>query len=415
MLKRPFAVTSVLKRFPNQHVAFVSCLVFIVGLLAGRAIMSIAMISLVGKAMVNKEFAHLLKTTFTDRISILFMGLFLLYAISGLWSANTAHFQSQLQLMLPFFVMPLAFNAICWPAKRYYLLLYTFITICILGAGWSLFGYLQHKEIIDAAYTVSKSMPTPFQGDHIRFGVAIVLAISFCYYLLNVSSTYRWVYVCCAIFLIFYLHLLASKTALLSFYIVSILEILRMARSKGSIIAPTLLLVSLIVLPVTFYFSSTTFRNKVNYTIYSFNELKNEKAQTNISDEGRIVSYRLAIGIIKQHLWLGVGLGDGPDQMKKAYVENNIQTQKVLNPHNQFLYTAMILGLVGFAYLLFFFAYLFWNYFLHSDLMGSFLVTFIVPILVEAFFNTQYGIALFVFFFFLIKGIPQPVVTTAEQ
>ena len=137
--------------------------------------------------------------------------------------------------------------------------------------------------------------------------------------------------------------------------------------------------------------------------MYSFYELTNGKTQTNVSDEGRIVSYQTAYGIYKKNVVLGVGIGDGRDVMAQAYEDNGIQTEKILYPHNQFLYVALVLGTLGLLYFLYCGFYLFKKYFGSSDWVNSFLLIFIVPFMVEAFLNTQYGVAIFLFFFLLLE------------
>jgi len=75
----------------------------------------------------------------------------------------------------------------------------------------------------------------------------------------------------------------------------------------------------------------------------------------------------------------------------------------VLLPHNQFLLILLTLGVLGLAYFTFLVFYLFKsNFFKHNELSG-FILLFIVPLSVEAFLETQYGIALFLFFFLFLK------------
>lgn len=393
----------ILNLIPHQQVAFLASAIFIVGLLAGRAVMSIGMILLLANALINLKLPDILKKFVNNKTALLFVGLFLLLGLSVFWTTNTAYYSSRMQLMLPFLAIPLAFQAVKWKQQYFDYLAILFIGVCALGAGWSLVQYAQEKDAIDAAYRISKNMPTPFQNDHIRFGVAVVMAISFCFQLIKKNVLPKVLLILLALFLIFYTHLLASKTALLSLYIISLYEIILLILKKKKFLWGVVLLLTVAALPFIFYQISSSFRNKMIYTKYSFEQLSNDKAETNISDEGRIVSYRAAGWVYEQHWLLGVGLGDGLDEMKAEYQRSGVSTEKILYPHNEFLYIALILGTVGLIYFLFLLFYIVRRHFLSSPWMANFFLIFFVPLMVEAFFNTQYGIALFVFFFFLLE------------
>jgi hypothetical protein len=388
--------------FPHQQFSFLACAVFIVGLIAGRAVMSIGMMMLLGNAVVNLKVKETFKELLNNKAGLLLAGLFLLYAFSFFWSADKNYYASRIQLMSPFFVMPFAMQSIKWERKYFEYLLFLFVVVCVGGAIWSLAQYAEHKELIDISYGYSKSMPTPFKRDHIRFGVGVVMAISFCFQFLKTSFRFKWLIWVVVAFLFAYLHLLASKTALLSLYLISLYEIILLVKSKKYRLFGLSSLLILFILPFVFFYTSQSFRNKFFYTKYSFDQLFNEKSETNISDEGRIVAFKTALRVYSDNWLIGVGAGDGFNVMKKAYSEAGIYTKKTLYPHNQFLYIALILGSVGLLYFLYLYGFLFFEYFKKSHWLGSFLLLFFVPFMVEAFFNTQYGIALFVFFFLLL-------------
>lgn len=402
-MKIPTPIIKFLDWFPNQHVAFLSCAIFVIGLIAGRALMSIGMIMLLGNSLLDKNLLETVQRFIKNRAALLLTGLFLLFVLSFFWSQNTNYFWGRIVLMFPFVGMPFAFQAIKWERKWFDNLAVLFILVCLAGVGWSLFQYLQDKEAIDLAYGVSHSLPTPFGGDHIRFGVAIVIAVSFCLQLFKQKIKGHWIILGIIVFFSIYLHILAGKTALLSLYLLFLYEIVVLIIRRNKIAWGLGLLSLLFVLPIIFYFTSDSFKNKINYTRYSFGQFFNETEETNISDEGRIVSYKTGLEVFKNNWLLGVGVGDGQDAMQAAYEKNNIQTVKILYPHNQFLYLALVLGLLGFCYFLYFFIYLFTRYFGTATWLSMLLLIFVVPFLVEAFLNTQYGIALFVFFFLLLE------------
>ena len=402
-MKLPKPIIQFLDWFPRQEFALLLSALFVVGLIGGRALMSIAMISLFANTLINIELKENLNRFISNQSAVMLCGLFLLIGVSYLWSENIEYYGSRMQLFLPFLALPIAFQSIKWKKIYFDFILILFVVICFIGAGWSIVQYMSDKESIDAAYKVSKSLPTPFGGDHIRFGVAVVIAISFCVQFIKEKSKGSLIFALVGILLIAYSHILASKTALLSLYIVLFYELLQLILQKKKIALGFGIMTLLFVLPFLFYYVSDSFKTKIDYTTYSFEQFFNEKSETNFSDEGRLISYETALRVVKKNWLIGVGVGDGLDAMQSAYSANNISTEKILYPHNQFLYMALILGLIGFVYLVVLVFYLFKKYFSHSAWLASFLLVFIIPLNVEAFFNTQYGIALFLFFFLLLE------------
>ncbi len=398
----PKPILKFLQWFPNQGFAFVASAVFIIGLLVGRAMMSMGMIALLASALLSLDLKETFQSLLKNKSAVLLTSVFLLFALTFFWSENTSYFFSRLQLMLPFLVMPFAFQSIKWSAKYFDYLFMLLIAIVVLGSIWSLVQYVTNMEAINASYGLSKSMPTPFSKDHIRFGVAVVVGISFCFQLIKKNNS-KGLWMVVAAFLIVYLHILASKTALLALYLIILFEIVQLILKKKKVFFGLSILLVLVISPVFFFYTSNTFRAKMYYTQYAFKEMMNAKVQTNVSDEGRIVSYQTTLSILRDNWWLGVGLGDGQDEIKQVYIERGIPTEKILYPHNQFLYVALISGVLGFLYFLFVTLGVVFSSYKKSDWLSSFLLIFLVPLFVEAFFNTQYGVAIFLFFFLLLE------------
>jgi O-antigen ligase len=64
----------------------------------------------------------------------------------------------------------------------------------------------------------------------------------------------------------------------------------------------------------------------------------------------RLLIWEQSVHIIKDHFWLGLGVGDANDALYKAYQENGITgaMENHLNAHNQYLQTFLGIGFVGF-------------------------------------------------------------------
>lgn len=387
-----------LKWFPHQEFALLSLLLFVLGLVLGRALMSVGMILLFGNAFINLNVKKYWQIFIQNKVLLLHSVLFFVLALSFFWSDDKKYFFNQLQLNLPFAVLPFAFCSLNWP-KKYFQIVFIFFILCIFYAsGWSLIQYIQNKEYWDLAYGFSKTIPTYFKNDHIRFGMAVVMAIVICFYFFKTEKNLfaKWASFSLIIFFIIYLHILVSKTALISLYLFLLYQVILLFKNNKKL--GLLVLCVIALTPVLMYNFSTTFKHKISYIQYTLVELRNKNLQMNISDEGRIISYQTAWKCIKENFLFGVGLGDTQKAMSQKYDEEKIVSDKNLMPHNQFLYIFLSGGLIAFLYFLLM-VYKTYHLFNHKRiLLTSFLIVMIMPLLVEAFFATQYGIGIYLIF-----------------
>jgi O-antigen ligase len=155
-------------------------------------------------------------------------------------------------------------------------------------------------------------------------------------------------------------------------------------------------LLSLLALPVVMYQVSTPFKNKIGYVRYSIEQMQNPEAQAQVSDEGRLISYRFAWQHIMAHPLNGVGLGDVYDTMQAEYTARfGAQEGLSLLPHNQFLMSAMAAGIFTFPIWL-------WALFLLWRERGAgrtmrryFWALVVYAMMIEPLFETQYGVGVF--------------------
>jgi len=70
----------------------------------------------------------------------------------------------------------------------------------------------------------------------------------------------------------------------------------------------------------------------------------------NYSDSERLMSYDLALELIKESPITGQGIGDLKSAMKKKNIENYGEKEKYIFPHNQYLYVLAGLGILGFIF-----------------------------------------------------------------
>jgi O-antigen ligase len=387
-----------IQNITHANIAFLACLGIIVGLYTGKAIMSIGVTLLMVNAIINKNAWANIKATFSDKFYLSIFLIFLIYVLSGFNSSNMSYFGHKIQLHLPFLALPFGFAILSIFNKKYFLFLFlVFVLLTIGGCTYSLVQYLLHKESIDAGYSFSKVLPTPFQNDHIRFSISVVASILFCIILIKnyVANWHKILLSIALIFLIIYLHILAVKTGLLAFYVLLFCFVFHFFAKKKFRKYALALIIGIVILPIIAFNFSTTFRNKIYYTQYSFYQMLNANKEANISDEGRMISYKIASSILKENYLKGVGAGDVQDEMTAGYNKlYGIQKldAPMLLPHNQFLMMCLVAGIIGgIGFLIFLCAPLINN---NKFYIRAMWFVFFIPLMVEPMHETQYGITL---------------------
>lgn len=400
-------LNSILQTLPHDAIHFISCVIVISGMYFSRALMSIGMIVLFISVLLNPNLLEYIKRFFSKPHLVIITGYFFLIAFSFFWSSNVNYYEERIKIILPFLILPFSFFSMNqWEKKWYDALLLLFIILNLSGIGWSVFEYLQNKEMYDAGYGYSKLIPTPFKNDHIRFSIAVVMSICFVVDLFIKYSTkiIRVLLVVIVLIDIFYIHLLSAKTGIVTFYLVAAVGIFQILFSVKYKKSGFVFLFLLMMFPFIMYSTFPSFKNKIGYFLYSVEQMKNETKETNISDEGRMISYRYAIDIIQKQPFLGVGVGDVFDEMADKYHSdfNKDENVTILLPHNQFLMVGVAVGIGGILYLIIMMISIFKLVQKNDFLYLSFCLIMLFAMLVEPLFETQYGTCLFLFFLLLL-------------
>ncbi len=378
----------------------------IVGMYLSRAMISIGMITLISSAILNVKLFSNLKSFLQKPHLILISGYFLLFAISYFWSDDLHYFRERMQIMTPFLVLPFSFCAMNkWEMKWYDLLILLFIILNLSGIGWSLHEYFQQKESFDIGYGFSKVIPTPFKNDHIRFSLAVVMSICFC---VDLYSRYPLPFIRVLLVLVIltdiaYIHVLSAKTGIVAFYLVALLFIIQIIFSTKFRKLGVASLFVLATLPFIMYLTFPSFKNKIGYFRYSLTQMGNAEKETNISDEGRMISYQYALEIIRKNPLNGVGLGDVYGQMKQRYQRDFPEKEvTTLLPHNQFLMAGVGIGIIGILYLILMQFSIFRLVKKNDFLYLSFCIVMLFTMMIEPLYETQYGTCIFLFFLLLL-------------
>ncbi len=389
-----------------EQLTWLACLSVIVGMFSSRALMSIGMIALFVLSFIPDDQKPSYKDFLQQKHLLLITGYFILMGLTLFWSEDRAFFNQRIQIILPFLILPFAFYRLkSWSQKQFDRLWYAFMIFTLGGIIWSLLPYFQNKEFYDISYGYSHLIPTPFEDDHIRFSLAVVLSICFGVDLMSRLNS-KWLNMMLGLIIlidIIYLHILSAKTGVVVFYLISLLYMIHLIRMPRFRWVGLGMLIMMCVLPMLMYMTSTSFRNKVGYVKYSISHMQNETKEANISDEGRLISYEYALHSMKHHIWKGVGLGDVMNEMT-TYFNHDFPgiKLKVLLPHNQFLMAGMAAGIFALLYLLVMMIALFLQIFKSDFLYTCFFVMMFFTMIIEPLFETQYGTCMFLFFLLLL-------------
>jgi O-antigen ligase len=331
-------------------------------------------------------------------------GIFLVYALSGLYSENTAYFFRRLRTSLPLVLLPFAILSIPRLGRRsYYGLLYLFFLLTLVTCVAVLYNYLTDYAAITALYKKGQVMPTPMR--HIRFSLAVALAIGAGFYLYARrfwwrNPTERYLLIGGSLFMITFLHLLAVRSGLLALYLLAGLALVRLIIIRRQVWLGAGVLVAAAGLTYAAYQYVPTLQNKVNYTRYTIHLLIHDGEVRELSDSQRLSSINAGLSMARAHPWIGVGLGD-IREAAEAYYEKNAPglAGRQLLPHNQYLFVLGATGILGLVYFLLATIYpllyrrgyrdAFWTAF-HLVMLSSFMV--------EHTLETQFGLTLYLLF-----------------
>ncbi len=311
-----------------------------------------------------------------------------------------------LVMQLPFLLLPFAF----WllpplPGPHLRGLWGLFVGATLVAAAGATANYLAHAAVINQLYLQSQVMPT--EPDHIRLSLLVTLAAAAGAALLwhrAVGAQWRpWLLTAVGLLTLF-LHLLAVRSGLMTFYALGFLVASWLWFAKQRRRQAIGLLFGLLLLPVVCFVAFPTFRNKFYNTQEDVCKVNDTKEANRYSIVARVYSYQTAFALWRDNPLFGVGKPDLQAEMSGRYAAlyPAIGRSGQILPHNQYIYNLAAYGAVG---LLVFCGGLFypwwWARARHAPLLLAQYVSLALSFLVEYTLETQIGVAFAVFFLLL--------------
>jgi O-antigen ligase len=375
-----------------------TCL-WLVGIILGEkapALLSICSIGQVLSIMLLTHPKKLWANFISDKGMLIFSLSFLFLLLSFFYSDNLKYLGERLQIKVPILLY-----ALIWPSigvlskKQIKVIFYSLIGICVISAGGIVTNYILHFEEINQLYLQSKIMPGPI--NHIRYSLLIVFAICVIYYYIKQhaeSKTEKKLLMATAIFLILFLHIYSVRSGLLTLYAVIAIGLINQVIATKNYKQVGVAVGALVGIVMISFVISPTMRNKLINTKQDVNVYANQEDPNFNSLATRMVSYKTALEIAKENIWLGSGQGDLQDKNNALFRRDYPSIITPIIPHNQFIYYLAATGLIGLIiFSLSFTAPLWISKFYKIELMQFAYAILLIAFQFEAMIETQIGVA----------------------
>jgi O-antigen ligase len=348
------------KSMPNKlynnwqsNIIFILLVAMLLSLFISRAALSVSMMLFAGASFfhtgIKKQVAVFLLSPLLWGMSLLFF----LPLLSGFWSNDIDKWMEIVRIKLPLLLLPLAFaGPFKLSVRRWNWLAGIFITIITAGTIWSMIQYSADISGVQAAYLKAKTIATPLHNDHIRFSwlvsVAVLLAAWLCIEWRKENKKMALVMGIVTAWLIFFLHLLAVRTGLFSFYGILLLasvwlSIKKMKQQPGGWKYGLAGLVLLMAFPVLAWLTLPTFQNRVKYFRYDYSYFSNAQYLPRANDAMRVISIKAGWNLLNEEPLKGVGFGDVQTEVNAWYANTYpqmVETDKIYPASEWLVYGA---------------------------------------------------------------------------
>lgn len=379
------------------------------GMMWSRAIMSIGVVlfPILILAFYKKEVFRVFWQDVYAKAGLL---MFALASLTLLWSPDfllgLERLKSKAMLFLiPLLMIGLPLSSRAWRIRT----LWGIVILHLIPISMTAVEFFANKEHWINVYNQMGTLPVGKYNDHIRFTLSLIL--------LNVilgveyidkgkfkRSIDTYLYFVFFLLSVIFIHLLASKSGLILLYLAIAASVLIGLKKWWMKLAAILMAVLFVWSMVQW---SPTFRKKIDMVKYEWDSYQESGILNyNNSDQGRIISYDVALNSIKENPILGVGLGGVDLKIKEMYEQlyPEVPVENHLIPHNQFLFSVLNMGIVlGLIYVLLFFVPEFFTKVWTNKLRLLVLFVIFASFLPESTIEVQFGLFICLFYIYWTK------------
>ena len=392
------------------HLSWFGCLLCLSSLSSSKALQSISIGVLGAGALWQLWEAQSLNAWKSNRFAWWLTGIFVLTFLSYFLTSDLSQWSRDMKGKVLFVAIPLALGGmIAFSARLYRLLWYAFILSQTIVAAISLGRYFAHFDTMNEAIGKNANIDIVGNMSHIYFGLILALSIVLGLYLVWRFKAVWWAgekYL--LLILVFtnivFLHLLTSRTGLLTFYVGLLtmgIYILFQHQKKWPVLA---LLTVLLIGPVLSYQFVPSFRQRIDVTVWDVQQFYyDSETASDYSLASRFFAWETAWNMFVRQPLTGIGLADIETEMLRQAPENIPTDKRLNNPHNQYLEYAAAFGILGWVWLGGMLLLPWWDsHFRISWLAPTFISMFATGMVFESLLERQVGICLFCFFVYLL-------------
>ena len=408
---------AILEKISKKEVSLFVCCLFMVALIYSKFLLTVCMVLFLLmivfeykaqsafpfsiNSKLKENFQSYLKATPFVLLTIFFFLVF----FSVVYSTDMDYWLERVRIKLPFLVLPFAFFSLPKFTQRdFYGLLVFLLFLMLFSSSDVLIHYFNNYTAITENIGKGQSIPTPM--NHIRYSLLLAFSIvcGFILYANGFYLKYKWepkLILFASLLLFLFIHILSVRSGLLALYISMILMCVFVILKTKKYIVGCIGFLVISSLPVIAYKTVPSFKIKIEYALYDFQQFQLGKGQ-GYSDSERLISLSKGWDIFKEHPILGIGAGDLRSEMQLRYANENPGIKQWKMPHNQFISVMAGNGIVGLClFLIALFYPLFYRKNYKEPIFLAFYVIACISFLMENTIENAIGVAFFIFFLLL--------------
>lgn len=385
----------------SQDIILYSLITFLFFIGIVPLVATIALVAAILIWAINKGWKESFDAIRENKTWWIFIAFYAFHVLSLFWSENIKYAFFDLQIKLSYLLCPVVFAGFTLSETDWKKLRAAFIAGTLLASlicmGNAMFQFLSNGTTEYFFYNKFSVLMHPTY-----FMVYLNLSVLFIFYDLfwhrDGGKRRRYIYMIALFLQLLTLFLLSARTALATCLITFIIYAIVMFRQKKFVKMDAIPVTLFFICAVVFQLGILSFFNRYDQVT---EVIKHPDTKEENSTSIRYNLWKIAGDLILEHPVAGVGIGDIKEELLKKYEEYHYEYGIVnkISPHNQYLHTAVILGLTGVFLLLAMLASAFLLAWRNGDwIYMLFVVIIAMNCITESILERQAGILFFAFF-----------------
>ncbi|MEZ4910517.1 MAG: O-antigen ligase family protein [Saprospiraceae bacterium] len=283
-------------------------------------------------------------------------GIVIIVVLSDIWYEGLEFFTHRGVMKAALLVYPTFVFSVTseYPKARQWIPVGIIITV-LLSSIYSLSAYFSDFENFNVSYKSSGIIPVLSYGDHIRIGWLTVISIILAFQIWK-STHYTLGHIFLFSFVLFeviFLHILGSKTGLITLYIALFILLLFHFPRRFKWVFP-LIIIFVLSLPIVAYYYVPTFTERVNFMKYDYEFYSRGEYRLGLSDAVRFFSLKAGSDLIKDAPIVGHGFSNTLSVTREWYAQNkpSVPLTSQFIPSSQYILYWVGGGILGIVLLL---------------------------------------------------------------